>query len=101
MLERRIEQPRRDPLPPLIRGDDEADDRAQVARALARDALELRFGRRVAPPDDAPEAISDEAVRFGRADELTARRAVLCLRPVFVVIDEPFHAEAFRPVRVV
>jgi hypothetical protein len=87
MRESRIEELCRDPLPPLIRSDDKAHDGADVRCALARDAPDLRLRRRVAPADDAAEPVCDEAGRFGRADELAARRAILFPGPLLVVLN--------------
>src|SRR3984893_4482267 len=101
MVDRRIEQLCRDALAALIGSDDEAHDRANVRRAIPRDALELGLWRRMAPPDAAPGAIGNEAVVFRGEEELAARRAVLRLRPMLVVIDETLHKKTARPVRVV
>src|SRR5207247_7799607 len=101
MLDRRIKELRGDALAALIGSDDEAHDRPDVARGFARDALELRLRRGVAPANDATEAVCDEAVRFRGAQELAARGAVLLLGARWVVIDEPLHTEATRPVGVV
>src|SRR5438552_3440146 len=101
MLDRRLKELRGDALAALIGSDDEAHDRANITGGFARDALELRLRRGVAPANDATEAVCDEAVRFRGAQELAARRAVLLLGPRWVVIDEPLHAEAPRPVGVV
>src|SRR5204862_6048297 len=49
------------------RAHDEAHDRADVARGLAGDALELRLRRGMAPADDATKAVGDQAVRLGGA----------------------------------
>src|SRR5438067_3478565 len=101
MLDRRIKQLRSDALAALIGSNDEAHDRADIARGFARNAFELRLRRGVAPANDATEAVCDEAVRFRGAQELAARRAVLLLGARWVIVDEPLHAEAPRPVRVV
>src|SRR5438093_273959 len=101
MVDRRVEELRRDPLPPLIGRDDEAHDRADVARGLAGNALELRLRGGMAPAHEATEAVGDEAVRFGGSQELAARGAVLLLGPLLVIIDESFHTKAARPVRVI
>lgn len=66
MVDRGVKELRRDPLPALIRCDDEADDRADVRGAIARDVDQLRLRRGMAPPDDTPKAIRDEPVRLRR-----------------------------------
>src|SRR5207249_12281537 len=96
MLDRRIKQLRSDALAALIGSNDEAHDRADIARGFARNAFELRLRRGVAPANDATEAVCDEAVRFRGAKELAARRAVLLLGARWVIVDEPLHAEAPR-----
>ena len=101
MVDRRFQELCRDALAALIGRDDEADDRADVRGAVARDAFELSLGRRVAPADDTTQAIRDEPVRPRGAQELATRRAILLLGPGLVVVDDALHAEAFGPVRVV
>src|SRR5437763_16202783 len=101
VLDRRFKQLRRDALPALIGRDDEAHDRADVARGLAGDALELRLRRGMAPADYSTNAVGDQADRLGGAQELAARGAVLLLGPGRVVVDEAIHAETPGPVGVV
>src|SRR5687767_12580380 len=98
MLERRLEQRRGHALPPLIRRDDKADDGADAGILLALDVDQLRLRCRVAPADDAPESIRDEAVRLCGQDQLRPERAVLFLGPRVEVFDEAFGAIALRPV---
>src|SRR5258705_5148406 len=101
MVERRVQELRRDPLWPLVRCDDETDDRADVRVSIARDRDELGFRRGVAPAHDAPQAIRDKPVGFRGFDQVASKGAVLLLRSRLVVVDDPFAAKTFRPVRVV
>src|SRR5438477_7622017 len=101
MSNRGLEQLRGDALAALVRRDDEAHDRADIARRLPGNALELRLRGGVTPADDATEAVGDEAVRLGGPQELAARGAVLLLGPGLVIVDKPLHTEATRPVGVV
>src|SRR5438094_682171 len=57
MLDRRIKELRSDALAALIGSNDEAHDRADIARGFARNAFELRLRRGVAPANDATEAV--------------------------------------------
>src|SRR2546428_4317524 len=98
MLDGRFEQLRRDALTALVGSNDKADDRADVHGTVAWDTFELGLRRGVAPAHDATKAVRDQAVCFGGAQELAAGRAILLLSPRWVVVHEPLHAEAPRPV---
>ena len=101
MLERVVEQLRRDPLPTLIRRDHEADNRAGRRVRGPGHAPKLVLGRRVAPANNAAQPVRDHAVGLRGADELTPECAVLFLGPTVVVVHQSLAAVASRPVRVV